>query len=95
MNAVFVVHCWIRMKPLNCIHQLTYNYAQINQPTIILGLGVPKNAFVPSPHLSRLSAITLFDFNDFFYYFPVCGRESIVFWSNFRNAELDGYFEFS
>ena len=56
MHAIFVVHCWVNLKPLNrtkpanlqlCSSQL------INQNSWFGVRGTPKNTFALSPHICR------------------------------------------
>ena len=54
MLAIFFVHCWVNMKPLNhhSTNQLTAMLQSINQPQFLVwGEGAPQNTFALSPHI--------------------------------------------
>ena len=53
MHAIFVVHCWVTMKPLNSTHitNLQQCANQLTNHNSWFGVrGPPKNTFAPSPH---------------------------------------------
>ena len=53
MHAIFLVHCWVNMRPYST-NQLTTIFQSINQPqTLVGGEGAPKNTFALSPHVCR------------------------------------------
>ena len=56
MHSIFVVHCFINMKPLkpHSTNQLTTMLQSINQPQFLAcGEGAPKNTFALSAHICR------------------------------------------
>ena len=57
MHAIFVVHCWVNMKPLNHTQRANlqlYSIQSTNQPQFLVwGKRAPKKTFAPSPHICR------------------------------------------
>ena len=51
---IIFMHCWVSLRPLSVLNQLTYNSTTISQPTITLGLGQGGPAKIHLPRVPIL-----------------------------------------
>ena len=63
MHAIFVVNCWVNMKPLNHTQpsnlQLCSNQSPKQSQFLVWGERAPKNTFAPSSHICRSVLVSI------------------------------------